>query len=264
MLIHGVTFTAELNWGRVLGQLGRRFHVVAFDQRGHGHGISAGSRFRLEDCADDVAVLAASLGIQRFIVAGYSMGGMIAQLVYRRHPALVTGLVLCATARTMRETAADNLVALVLPTLAAAMRWHPATHDLGAGMVGGVLLGNLDDAALRRWAHGQLRRTSLTTAIAAIQAVCEFTSIDWVGQIEVPTSVLVTTRDRIVPPSRQRRLAAAIPGAVIVEVDGDHGICVKRPELFAGVLTAACRSVESELRRAAGNDGVRDDGLPAR
>jgi 3-oxoadipate enol-lactonase len=58
MLIHGVTFTAELNWAKAFAPLGRHFWVVVADLRGHGDGIRAGSRFRLEDCADDVAALA--------------------------------------------------------------------------------------------------------------------------------------------------------------------------------------------------------------
>ncbi len=47
MLIHGVTFTAELNWAKAFAPLGRHFRVVAADLRGHGDGIRAGSRFRL-------------------------------------------------------------------------------------------------------------------------------------------------------------------------------------------------------------------------
>ena len=81
MLIHGVTFTAELNWGQVFAPLAPHFRVVAIDLRGHGDGISAGARFRLEDCADDIAALAQVLGIGRFIAVGYSMGGMVAQLL---------------------------------------------------------------------------------------------------------------------------------------------------------------------------------------
>jgi pimeloyl-ACP methyl ester carboxylesterase len=166
MLIHGLTFTAELNWGRVLGRLGRRFHVVAFDQRGHGHGISAGSRFRLEDCADDGA------GRQPRHTAPHRRG-----LLHGRHgrstgthPSLITGLVLCATARAMRETAADNLVALALPTLAAATRWHPATHELGAGLVGAVLLGHLDDAANGRRPRGLCKKADLFASV--LTAAC--------------------------------------------------------------------------------------------
>jgi pimeloyl-ACP methyl ester carboxylesterase len=253
MLIHGVTFTAELNWGKVLQPLGRAFRVLALDQRGHGHGIGPGSRFRLEDCADDVAALAAVLGIERFIAVGYSMGGIVAQLLSRRHPALVSGLVLCATARNVRETPMENLVALTLPALAVTMQWNPLAQMLDASVLGASLLGHVDDAGTREWAHGQLRQTSLATAISAMQAVCEFTSNDWIGQVDVPTAVVVTTRDRIVPVSRQRKLAAAIPGAVAFELEADHGVCVTAPELFAGMLLKACRSVEDEASQRLGD-----------
>jgi pimeloyl-ACP methyl ester carboxylesterase len=100
MLIHGVTVTAELNWGQVFAPLSRHFRVLAMDLRGHGDGIPAGFRFRLEDCADDVAALAEALAIDGFVAVGYSMGGMVAQLVARRHAPVVSGLVLCATARS--------------------------------------------------------------------------------------------------------------------------------------------------------------------
>src|ERR671923_878805 len=51
VLIHGVTFTAELNWGRAFAPLSRDFRMVAIDLRGHGDGLSAGPRFRLEHSA---------------------------------------------------------------------------------------------------------------------------------------------------------------------------------------------------------------------
>ena len=70
MLIHGVACTAELNWGKVLAPLAAHFRVIAADLRGHGDGIRAESRFRLEDCADDVAALAAALGTSKFTAVG--------------------------------------------------------------------------------------------------------------------------------------------------------------------------------------------------
>ena len=89
MLIHGVAFTAELNWGKVFAPLSR-LPVIAVDLRGHGDGIKVGSRFRLEDCADDIAALAEVLGISSFIAVGYSMGRMVAQLLYKRHASLLS------------------------------------------------------------------------------------------------------------------------------------------------------------------------------
>ena len=245
MLIHGVTFTAELNWGRIFAPLSQYFRVIAIDLRGHGDGISAGSRFRLEDCADDIAALAEVLGIGRFIAVGYSMGGMVAQLLYRRHPALLSGLVLCATARNVLGSPAEKLVALALPTAVAAIQWNPFLQPMSAEILGMALLGPVDDPATARQARAELRRTTLATSISAIQAVCEFTSHSWIGQVDVPTAVVVTSRDHIVPVSRQLKLARAIPGASIHEVDADHAVCVTKPELFAQALLQACWSVEA-------------------
>ncbi len=250
VLIHGVACTAELNWRAALVPLARQFRVVAADLRGHGDGISVGSRFRLEDCADDVAALAEALGIRRFTAVGYSMGGMVAQLLYRRHASRLSGLVLCCTASNVRGSPTEMLAALALPTAATALRWNPMLWRVSAEVLGTALLGRVDDPATARWARAQLSRTTLVTAISAIQAVCEFTSDPWIGQVDVPTAVVVTAQDRIVPARRQLRLAQAIPEASVHEVDADHGMCVNAPQLFAPALIGACSSVvPGQVRR---------------
>lgn len=243
VLIHGVTFTAELNWAKVLDTLGREFRVLALDQRGHGQGIPTGPRFRLEDCADDVAALAAELGVDKFVAVGYSMGGIIAQLMYRRHRPLVSGLVLCATARSVRGSPTERLITLGLPAMAATMPWNPMAHMVTAEIFGAVMLGHIEDAATREWVRDQLRRTNLATALSAVQAVCEFSSHDWIHRVDVPTAVVVTTKDDIVPAARQHRLARAIPGAVVHEIRAGHGVAVNAPALFGRGLLAACRTV---------------------
>ena len=245
VLIHGVTFTAELNWRGVFAALGRHFRVVAADLRGHGDGIRAGSRFRLEDCADDVAALAGVLGIDRFTAVGYSMGGMIAQLVYRQHPALVSGLVLCSTACDVRGSPGEHLAALATPAMAAALQWNPVLHLVGAEVFGTVLLGGVADPVTARWTRAQLSRTTLASAVAAVRAVSEFGSAGWIGEVAVPTAVLITTRDRVVPRGHQVGLARKIPGASVHELDAGHGVCINAPELFARTLLEACWSVES-------------------
>lgn len=243
MLIHGLACTAELNWGQVVAPLARHFHVIAADLRGHGDGIRIGSRFRLEDCADDVAALAGTLGIGKFVAVGYSMGGMIAQLLYRRHAPRLSGLVLCATATNTLGSPAEKLAALSLPAVATAMRWNPIMRLVSAEAFGATLLGPVDDPATARWTRAQLSRTTLATAVSAMEAISRFTSHRWIGQVTVPTAVVVTTRDRIVPVSRQLELARAIPGASIHKVDGDHAVCITEPELFARTLLKACWSV---------------------
>ena len=243
MLIHGVAGTAELNWLKVFAPLSRHFRVVAADLRGHGDGIRLRSRFRIEDCADDFAALAGVLGIGRFTAVGYSMGGMIAQLLYRRHAPLVSGLVLCSTARSARGSRAEELAARVIPAMAAALRWNPVLYRVSAEAFGMALLGDIGDPATARWVRAQLRRTTLATVISALPAVSAFNSDSWIGQVDVPTAVVVTTRDTTVPPERQFELARAIPGASVYEVAAGHGACVSAPQLFASALLEAAWAV---------------------
>jgi 3-oxoadipate enol-lactonase len=243
MLIHGVACTAELNWGKVFAPLGRHFRVVAADLRGHGDGIRLRSRFRLEDCADDIAALAGVLDVGSFAAVGYSMGGMVAQLLSRRHAALVSGLVLCSTAANARGSRAEQLAARAMPAVAAALRWNPMLHLMGAEFVGMALLGRIADPETGRWARAQLSRTTLATVVSATDAVCEFSSDGWLSQVDVPAAVIITDRDQVVPPGRQLELARAIPGASVHHLDADHGACVNAPHLFAPALLEACWSV---------------------
>jgi pimeloyl-ACP methyl ester carboxylesterase len=152
---------------------------------------------------------------------------------------------LCATARNVLGSPAEKLAALALPAAAAAFYWNPLLQPVSAEILGLSLLGPVDDPATAAWVRAQLRRTPLTTAISAIEAVCEFTSHSWIGQVDVPTAVVVTARDRIVPASRQLKLARAIPGAAVHQVDADHAVCITAPEAFAQVLLQACWSVTS-------------------
>jgi len=252
VLLHGVTMTAELCWFRVLERLGRQFRIVAPDLRGHGDGIPLrGSRFRLEDSADDIAALADVLDIKRFAAVGYSMGGMVAQLLWRRHPRLVSGLVLCATARNVRGSWLEKLTSLYLPTMTTALHLMPFAmpfaQAITAEWLGSSLLGRIQDGESRAWARAQLSRTSLPAAMSAVESAVEFTSHEWIAEVDVPTAVVITTADDVVPPSRQRRLARAIPHAAVFELIGDHAVILNDPARCAQVLVAASRSVTGAI-----------------
>jgi 3-oxoadipate enol-lactonase len=248
VLLHGVTMTAELCWFRVLERLGRQFRIVAPDLRGHGDGIPLrGSRFRLEDSADDIAALADVLDIKRFAAVGYSMGGMVAQLLWRRHPRLVSGLVLCATARNVRGSWLEKLTSFYLPTMTTTLHLMPFAQAFTAEYLGGSLLGRIQDDGSWAWARAQLSKTSLPAAMSAVQSAVEFTSHEWIAEVDVPTAVVITTADQVVPLSRQHRLARAIPHAAVFDLVGDHAVFLNDPARFAQVLIAASRSVTGAI-----------------
>src|SRR5215204_3695897 len=73
VLLHGWTATADLNWFACFRPLAEHYRVIALDHRGHGRGLRSTGPFSLEQCADDVAALAAVLGIDRIVPVGYSM-----------------------------------------------------------------------------------------------------------------------------------------------------------------------------------------------
>jgi 3-oxoadipate enol-lactonase len=246
VLLHGWTATADLNWFTVFSALGRRFRVVALDHRGHGRGIRSSAPFRLADCADDVVALADLLGIETMVPVGYSMGGPIAQLIWRRHPDRVDGLVLCATARGFAGTRDEKLLFAGLGALAKASRLTPSSLRT---RLSGVYLGRrsrpYDD-----WAMAQVTRHDWTKILEAGLAIGRFSSRTWVTEIDVPTAVVITMQDRVVPLRRQIRLFESIPGAKAFRVDGDHDACVVTPG-FVPTLATACTYVSEQARLAA-------------
>ena len=243
VLLHGVTLDADTNWSGVIPALAEHFRVVTLDLRGHGIGLRARLPYRLEDCADDVAAVVRALGTGPVVPVGYSMGGMVAQMFWRRHPELTAGLVLCATARNVSGSPLEQLTAMTMPFVVGAIGCIPPLFPLGADLVGAHLLGDGLDRRVRRDALDRMRKIPLVTALAAMQAVCDFSSHRWISGVDVPTAVVVTRHDRVVPPSRQWRLARALPGAEVVEVDGDHDVFLDAPRAFAHALVSACLAV---------------------
>src|SRR6185503_7876245 len=87
------------------------------------------------------------------------------------------------------------------------------------------------------------------TVLQAARAVIRFSSRDWVAGIDVPTAIVITTQDQLVPPRRQYRMAASIPGARIFEVTGDHLACVRAAGQFVPALVEACEYVDARSFR---------------
>lgn len=255
LLLHGWTATSALNWYSSFGPLAERYGVVAIDHRGHGHGIRSDEPFTLEDCADDAAALVEALGLGSVIAVGYSMGGPIAQLLWRRHRHLVAGVVLCATARNFVGVGAgDRAFRGVVTGLSFVARAAPAR--LHRRVTDRVLVSRYDDSELGRWARQEARHNSLRHLVEAGRAIGQFSSREWIGEVDVPAAVVLTEHDLVVPPVRQRKLAAAIPGATVHPVDGGHDVCATAPERFVPALLDALDSVVVRL------DGRRREAAP--
>ncbi|MDP6976973.1 MAG: alpha/beta fold hydrolase [Myxococcota bacterium] len=245
MLLHGLGATARLNWGPAFRPLSESFRVLAIDHRGHGSGLRT-RRFRLEQCADDAAAVADERSANPFIAVGYSMGGPIASLTWRRHSDQVCGLVLCATARHFMHRGIARAARIMLPLAGRMARLAPSrAHERLLQR----MLARVEHPQLRERVYREFEGHDPASVIDATRALARFSSHDWIGHVDVPVAVIVTTRDELVPPERQFKLAQSIPGAEIYEVEADHSACITHPKEFNAALVAACRSVSE---RAAG------------
>jgi 3-oxoadipate enol-lactonase len=243
-LLHGWTATADLNWFRTYDALGEHYRVIAFDHRGHGTGLRSKKPFRLEDCADDVVDVATALGIDRFIPVGYSMGGPIAQLVWRRHPERVTGLVLCATAPYFAGRRNERRMVLGITGLATMARVAPEPAKV---WLTEQLYLQRKTMQWEPWAIQQAATHDWRMVLEAGRAIGHFSSSDWLHEVDVPVSTVLTMRDQVVPLRRQVKLFEQIPDAEAFRVDGLHDAAVASADRFVPTLI---RAIDSVVRRS--------------
>jgi 3-oxoadipate enol-lactonase len=245
LLLHGWTASADLNWFTCYAPLAEHYRVVALDHRGHGRGIRSRKTFRLEDCADDAVAVCDVLGIDKFIPVGYSMGGPVAQLIWQRHRQRTAGLVLCATSSYFATSREERLSFLGISGLAAVARLTPA--QARQWLTEQFYLQRKADQ-WEPWAIHEASRHDWRAVLEAGRAIGNFSSREWISDVDVPTSTLITMRDRVVPVRRQIRLFEAIPDAEAFRVDADHDAVVASAKLFVPTLLRACRSVVERSR----------------
>ena len=241
VLLHALGCTAYLTWFGVLAELSRTHRVVALDLRWHGRGIKS-ERFRIADCADDAVGVLDALGVDSAIVAGYSLGGAVAQEVWHRHPSRVDGLVLASTARNFRGHMGERMF---FPVMTLAM--HPLSRvaltkvERVAASLPELPSVSLVDAT--GWGRSEFRSTSAWSMPEVLGELGRFNSAPWIGTVDVPVSVVVTARDKAIPARRQRRLAAAIPGASVHDAPGGHASVVLDHDRWLPVFLDALADV---------------------
>ena len=239
LLLHGWMVPTDPHWFRTFSVLHEAgYRVIALDARGHGRGLRPGQPFELKDCAADASALVRYLDCGPVLCVGYSMGGLLAQLMAKRHPEEVAGAVLAATASELRESIVLQLVWFGMGAfqwwLRLAPRW---TWNL---VVNAIVQG---DEATTTWAVGELRRGAAEDIAEAGREIGRFDSRPWLEDVRQPMVVLITKTDLLVPQSRQRELAHRLE-APTVEVNSDHLAPATTPRRFHRALCEALEVLE--------------------
>jgi len=226
-------------WEPVAARLvaaGRR--VVLYDQRGHGaSGMGPGAP-TVDMLGDDLAAVLEAVDAHDAVLAGHSMGGMTLQALALGHPDVVAARV---RAMVLAGTAGFGVAAGPLAV--------PVRFVTGHGGVDRLMAGRLGPALSRgsvgrhpRQAHLVATRDAWLSLPPDVrrQFLLGMQAMDFragLAAVAVPTTVVVGRRDLLTPPRLGRALAAAIPGARLVEVPGaGHMLPLEEPDLLAELI----------------------------
>jgi pimeloyl-ACP methyl ester carboxylesterase len=184
-----------------------------------------------------------ALGVASALVVGYSMGGPVTQLLAQRHPEKVAGFVLCATALDWSDPK-QKLAWRAMGGLRAALGVFP----LGTWQT--MMRASGAPKRETAWVTAELSRGNARDLAEAGRELGRFDSSGWVGSLPQPAAVVLTARDRLVPPRKQRALAAALR-VTPLEVDADHDACSRNADAFNRVLLEALTVVRRREARTA-------------
>jgi 3-oxoadipate enol-lactonase len=215
LLIHGFPHDHTL-WQPQLEGLKDVARVIAPDLRGFGSADPAPQTMTMDDYAADLKALLDSLGLQKAVICGLSMGGYIALAFLARYPEATPGLILCNTrAGADDEKAREGRHATARKA-----------HDEGmAGIAEGMVPKMLAEATitarpeLRSYIQSMMARQSPAAVSAALRGMAlrpDRTPI--LPSIKVPTLIITGTADTLIPPSESETMAAAIPGSELVVI----------------------------------------------
>lgn len=213
LLLHAFPLSSEM-WAPQVDAFQGRLPVVAPDDPGFGGTAGAAPEGWMDAAADQAAAALRAAGVDRAVVVGLSMGGYVAFSFWRRHPGLVAGLVLANTRSGADPDAAREARAALAGRLRAEGNGFLADSPP-------PLLSAEAPAALRERVQAIIRRQPAEAiAGAALGMAGRVDSTPDLAGITVPTLVITSSGDTLIPPDATSPMAGQIPGAELLVIEG--------------------------------------------
>ena len=251
VLAHGITCAIRV-WAYQIADLAKDYRVIAFDHRGHGRsGVPKRSGYSLDYLAADLdAVLDAALAPgERAVIAGHSMGGIAITSWSERYPSRVSQ---CADGVALINTTTGDLlrhvqflpvpapladarvrtVATVLKTFGAAPLLR-AVDRPSRRFVSRMAVGRDADPAVAEFIYELFTSTPPAGRGGWARSLVDSLGPRHIGlqNLTVPTLVIGSEKDRLLPMVASRRIAGAAPNlAAFVELSGGHCAMLERPD----------------------------------
>lgn len=207
--------------------LGHR--VIAVDLRGHGASDRPVQRYAISDFADDVAWLAGELRLDRPLIVGHSMGGIIAFDLGARHPELASAIVMidAAVARPAASRAAAG-------PLIEALRGDNYVAVLRSFVEKGLCLPT-DTPALKARIFDLMGGATQHVVVAAMEGLRDYDPDFARGRVIVPS--LYIAADELPPRSDIARMKELVPQLAFGQTVGSGHFCqLEVPEQVNAML----------------------------
>lgn len=231
LFVHGFPLSGEM-WRPTAERLGDRFRAIIPDLRGHGQSETT-AEVTIARFADDLAALLDALRERRPVVlAGLSLGGVIAFEFFRRHRDRLRALVLADT-RANAETP-EGVARREAMAQAAVRDGSKAVAD---AMIDTVFAPTAPRELREHW-RGVMSHTPPLGVAAAARALAQRQeSFSTLPKIDCPTLVVVGEADAITPVELMTELHRLIPGSRLRIIPGaGHVPPVEQPDQFAHAL----------------------------
>lgn len=240
-LVHGYMVDGGM-FMPVEGALAQHYRVVIPDLRGYGSAWNWPEPYTLLQRAQDVlALLEALTKGEPAWVFGYSMGGVIAQLMAREAPEYIQGLILGCTFAYKNLTALERLQRQLLPR---ALRLMPPSSL--ANLLYPQAFGSEDfPVEVIEWYKKALQRTRLEVLLADAEEIFRIDLRPYLSTLHQPACVIGGGSDLIVPPEHSRLLAEKLPNSQLIIYPGaSHALIFthRRPlvrDIHRFILSAA-------------------------
>lgn len=227
-------------WRDVIVQLAGEYPVLNYDMRGHGLSDVGVTPYSIEDHVWDLSALLDQAKVERAIIIGLSVGGMIAQGLHAARPELVEALILCDTAHQIGE---------------------PDMWDERIDAVQGLGLDAIADPVMERWFTADYReraaddyqgfrnmfiRQPAEGYMATCAAIRDADMTEMARDIDVPAICVVGEDDMATPVSLVSELSSLIDGARFETIaNAGHLPCIEQPDVLADLIRRFSKEVVS-------------------
>lgn len=239
LFLHGIGGNRS-NWTGQLSALSDDYRCVAFDFRCYGDSDDAAGPLDFFDFSEDVSCVLDELAIRRCHIFGLSMGGLVAQAFYARHPERVISLGIFGSRPGSAPVFEDS-------ERFAQERAKPI--EQGAVALADSLLPRLLGPDVTPQAREsirdsltRLRPESYKKVLSARLSIPPFLDL---SKIAVPTLVVAGSHDQVAPLSQMQAIAAAIAGSVLeIMPAAGHLMNIEQPDRFNSLVRKFLTSIE--------------------